>query len=216
MTPGPDVLYQCTKCNNYIYNESIMSGNTCGDSLFSDGKRIAPMLPDFPNLTKCKKCGEFLWLNKMKAIGYFGMYGNQNLSDLIGDADKPPDKAEFPSLDDYFEAVKNKAFTEKNDEIFIRVRIWWAFNDRARGGGELFRGDEDEVRYLDNLATLLNLVDDENLDGKITLAEIYRNLGDFDKCVEIIESIDDPKMDWLKNAFFVECERKNRRVFRLY
>lgn len=215
MIPGPDVLYQCPKCNNYIYNESIMSGNTCGSLLYSDGKSFAPMLPEFPNLTKCKVCGEFLWLQKMKAIGYFGLSCDNMLSDLIPDTGKVPDKAEFLTMDEYFEALRNNAASAKKDEVFIRIRILWAFNDRLRSGEEIFLDDNDEIRYLDNLAELINLLDENNLDEKISLAEVYRNLGDFDKCVDIIESIDDSEMEWLKVAFLKACEEKYKLVIRL-
>ena len=68
-TPGPDYIYECPKCSNLLKKASNASGNTFGSTLYSDGKMIAPMLPEFPNLTKCTKCDTILWLSEMKEIG---------------------------------------------------------------------------------------------------------------------------------------------------
>lgn len=212
---GPDFLYKCPECGNYLYHGSLISGNTLGSSLYSDGKSYAPMLPEFPNLTRCKVCGKFLWLKKMRSLGNYGMDGEDKLNDLIPDKGKRPDRAEFLTLDEYFEALDQKVYETRKDEIFIRIRIWWEFNDRVREGEQIYRDDNDDIRYLNNLAELINLVDEKNQDEKITLAEVYRNLGDFDKCVEIIESIDDPEMEWLKVAFLKACEEKYKLVIRL-
>ena len=216
MLPGPDVLYMCPNCNNFIYNESLMSGNTCGASLFSDGKLVAPMLPEFPNLTKCKKCSSFLWLGKMKSLGYFNMYNSRELAELTGDPNVKPDKAEFLSLDDLFGVLNLHDFQDPREEIFVRTRIWWTFNDRIRyGKGVLFQNDDDEFRYLDNIASLINLNAKSSPDELFSLAENYRNLGDFNKCIEIINSIVDPELIAFKLAFLLECENKNRWVVRL-
>jgi len=69
MTPGPDYIYECPNCGSLLKRGSINSGNTFISTLYSDGKMIAPMLPEFPNLTKCRKCDSILWLSEMKEIG---------------------------------------------------------------------------------------------------------------------------------------------------
>ena len=71
MIPGPEYIYKCPNCGNLLSRGSLMSGNTFGAKLFSDGKRITPMLPEFPNLTKCKKCNRFIWVNKLQEVGTY-------------------------------------------------------------------------------------------------------------------------------------------------
>ncbi|MCL2039289.1 MAG: hypothetical protein FWG85_02540 [Bacteroidetes bacterium] len=68
-TEGPYYIYKCPKCSNLLQKGSISSGNNLGATHYSDGKTILPMLPQFPNLTKCKKCNTILWLNFMEEIG---------------------------------------------------------------------------------------------------------------------------------------------------
>ena len=51
-------------------------------------------------------------------------------------------------------------------------------------------------------------------------AELYRNLGEFDKCIELINSIDtsSDRTDFnskLKKYFTLECEKENKLVFRI-
>ena len=83
----------------------------------------------------------------------------------------------------------------------------------------------DEMRWKKNLIELLNLLNRQNIfrrilnlpnksavNDKIMKAEIYRNLGDFENCIRIIQSIDNQGMNWLKVQFVKECERKNRWV----
>jgi hypothetical protein len=52
MRPGPDYIFECPKCSTLIKRGSLKSGNGFGAKLFSDGKQVAPRLPEFPKLTK--------------------------------------------------------------------------------------------------------------------------------------------------------------------
>ena len=71
MIPGPTYLYECPNCQTVITRDSISSGNTFGAVLYSDGKTDAPMLPRFPDLTKCRQCQTIFWLSKTKEIGEY-------------------------------------------------------------------------------------------------------------------------------------------------
>ena len=47
------------------------------------------------------------------------------------------------------------------------------------------------------------------------IAEIYRNLGDFEKCINIIQSIDNDEFNWIKEKIINECKRNNKCVIEL-
>ena len=47
------------------------------------------------------------------------------------------------------------------------------------------------------------------------IAELNRNLRNFQKCQEIIDTIQTSEMNWLKEAFRKECDRKITQVFQL-
>ena len=209
MLPGPNYIYQCPKCGNLLSNGSLSSGNTIGAQVFSDGKRIAPMLPEYPDLTKCKSCNTIFWLSKLKEIG------TQEWGDNENSKWQEANTAEFLELDDYFEALNNHLAETNDDELFIRERIWWSYNDRLRRGENIFMDEKDEMRWKENVKNLLKLLDESKTNRRIMIAEINRNLGDFKKCIMLIESIDNEELNWLKEKFVNECKRKNRWVVAL-
>lgn len=209
MLLGPIYVYKCPNCDNLLTNESLLSGNTFGASIFSDGKEIAPMLPEFPNLTKCKKCNTIFWLSKLKKIGAYEWGDEKNPYWQIAD------KAEFLEIEDYYNAISKGLAENKDEELFIRQRIWWSYNDRIREGQKIFNDEIDELRWIDNLQKLKTLLDESDIEQRMMIAEINRNLGDFEACINIIQSIDNNKLNWLKEKFITECKKKNKWVIEL-
>src|SRR5574344_1230270 len=197
MLLGPNYVYKCPNCGNLITKGSLMSGNTFGAKIFSDGKRIAPMLPEFPNLTKLKEIGTYEW----------------------GDNENPQwqkaDNADFLEIEDYYNAIIKGIAENKNEELIIRKQIWWSYNDRIREGQEIFNDESDELRWLENVQKLKALLDQTDINQRIMIAEINRNLGDFETCINVIQSIDNDELNWLKDKFLNECNKKNKWVIEL-
>jgi hypothetical protein len=209
MIPGPNRMYKCPECGHLLKKGSIISGNTFGAELYSDGKSIATMLPEFPDLTKCKKCDAIFWLSTLKEIE-ISQWDDGNRSHWIN-----ADNAEFLSIEEYNKVLDNGLAESKEEELFIRQQIWWAYNDRKRADKPLFTDENDEIKYGNNCHKLIALLDQNDLNQKIMIAEIKRNLGDFESCVDIIKNIDDNELNWLKEKFISECEQKNRWVIKL-
>ncbi len=209
MLPGPNYVYKCPNCGNLLTRGSLKSGNSIGEKIYSDGKRIAPMLPEFPDLTKCKKCDKIFWLSKIKNIGTYD-WGNP-----INPKWQNADAAEFLGIDDFFKALESGIAEKKEDEFFIRQGIWHAYNDRVRKGINQFIDENDEIKWEENCKKLISLLDQTDLNERIMIAELKRNLGDFEGCIDIIKKIKDKNVNWLKDKFILECERKNKLVIRL-
>jgi hypothetical protein len=209
-TPGPDYIYECPKCSNLLKKGSNNSGNTFGSTLYSDGKMIAPMLPEFPNLTKCKKCDTILWLSTMKEVGTCDAWDEKCKKEW-----KNADRAEFLDVTDLFrflemDIVKN----DKEKEKIVRQRIWWTFNDRLRNNKEIFVQENDEVLWEQNCRRLVELFDTTDVNQKIMTAELHRNLGGFESCMELINSLDS-NFDWLIEKFKTECKNGNKLLMKL-
>lgn len=209
MIPGPNYVYKCPNCGNLVTKSSLLSGNTFGAKRFSDGKSFATMLPGYPGITKCKKCDTIFWLNELNEIGIYDWTDDSN-SEWVN-----ADKAEFLEIEDYYSAINNGIAENKEEELMIRKQIWWAYNDKSRKGLEIFNDENDELRWIENVKKLKTLLDQSDINQKIMIAEIHRNLGEFDQCVRIIESIDNDDLNWLKEKFIHECELKNKRVIAL-
>ncbi len=210
MIPGSNYVYKCPNCGNLLTKGSLMSGNTFGAKIFSDGKRVAPMLPEFPNLTKCKKCDTIFWLSKLQEIGAYNKWGDNENSQW-----QKADNAEFLEIEDYFNAIIKGIAENKDEELFIRQRIWWSYNDKIREGQEIFNNESDELRWIENIQKLKTLLDQSDINQRIMIAEINRNLGDFEACINIIQTIDNDELNWLKVKFIDECNEKNRWVIEL-
>jgi hypothetical protein len=209
MIPGPSYVYQCPQCQNLLTRDSLASGNTFHSTWYSDGKLIAPMLPDFPNLTKCKKCNHLFWLNKLKEIGTF-YFGDNGMLDW-----QNADEAEFLSLDDYFRAIELGVTEDKGEEGFVRQQIWWSFNDRVREHRNIFNDEAEESLYITNCMAFIELLNSANENEKMLIAEVYRNMGNFAKCLELINNIRDNELNWIVVKLRSECEKKNRWVILL-
>jgi hypothetical protein len=68
MIPGPDQIIACPNCKEHEKYRTLISGNTFGAKVWTDGKQIAPMLPRPPAVVKCHYCGECYWLADAKKI----------------------------------------------------------------------------------------------------------------------------------------------------
>lgn len=209
MRKGPSYDYKCPKCSNILTRGSLLSGNTFDAQIFSDGKRIAPMFPEFPDLTKCKRCDTILWLSKLDNIEPY-QWEVENSSKCDNS-----DEAEFLGIEDYFKVLNNGLAENMQEELFIRQRIWWAYNDRKRNGENLFIDENDEIKWKENCEKLISLLDQSDLNQRIMISEIKRNLGDFEGCLDMIRNIDNDKLNWMKEKLINECEKENRWVIQL-
>lgn len=209
MLPGPDYIYACPGCGHKIICRSIMSGNTFGGHFWSDGRGIFPMLPDIPEMVECPKCKTIFWFKDFddpdtEDFGY---------SDDIGDNSSV---ARTPSQKTYEKALKNRLYKTDEDEIYLRQRLWWAYNDKVRYSEGKNISSLNISRYRKNLLGLLSLLDITNDQHQIMAAEINRNLGWFPEAIEILSNITDPDMSDMVNKLITACKNKNTGVIKFW
>jgi len=184
-----------------------------GARTYSDGKCEARMLPEFPEITKCKKCDTIFWISKAIEMGE---YKSPFLEKIMGNTYAVPvDRAEFLTVYEYFKALNQKLAKTEEEELYIRRQIWWGFNDRVRKNEELFHSEADEILWMDNINQLINCLEDSGNHQKILIAELNRNLGNFQKSLDIIANIESSEHGWLKKVFKEKCAEKDTKVFEL-
>ena len=120
-------------------------------------------------------------------------------------------------------------------EIYVRKQILWTFNDRVRNRKDIlvhgldavsfdqarddkgiFVQETDEVLWKQNCQRLIELLDTTDVNEKIMIAELHRNLGEFDVCMELINSLD-KDIHWIGSIvgrFKIECENRNKSVIK--
>ena len=165
MLYGPTLIKICQHCQGLIEELTLDSGNTIRARCWTDGKLHAPMLPDTPRLVKCPHCAAMLWLEELPlkqevymphAIPGAQAYMAPTYSDLI--------------------ALLNAVALTPEKERYVRIRTWWAGNDRRRDTEIMSTLSTQEKQNLEALKPLLAL---SNTEGRLMLAEIHRELGAF-------------------------------------
>jgi len=192
---------------------SLMSGNTIGALYYTDGKRIAPMLPDLPYHIKCPKCGVFFKITN-------------RLIKRPSKRDLP--NVEFLSIDELraaiiaglYNAEKEGSKGRKEDDISLRLDLWRAFNDRVRNNSENditvpWKNPDEKTAYETNCRELLILMNEDNNDTFYLLrAELHRNLGEFDECKRIMQKVSEPdNYEGFISAMTEACDNKNVLTF---
>jgi len=207
MKPGKFNFYKCTKCEHHFFKSGFSGGNSLEAFMYSDGKVKGPMLSTQPIITSCKKCKAIIWLNKSTPIAFCDL---EQILDIDLDND---DFAYFLSIEENFTALSTGMAETPEEELYIRKQLWWAYNDRVRIKSPLFSGSDDEERYSSNMLKLLELTIPDDTNKKFMKAELYRNVGEFESCLQMIETIEAGESDNLKGDFIDACENKNKNLF---
>ena len=205
---GPDIVRECPECGILLQQATMMSGNTAGARIWTDGKMDAPMLPDRPWLVKCPQCDTLFWIDEARKVGE----QNRNLEDRSWPGAIDPD---LPSEADFLNVLSDSGLSE-DKELYLRRRAWWAAND-------LIRADESAIDSLisiqlepvrkANLEALANRLDENKPEERIIKAEIYRELKRFDKCITLLSEPFEDEYHAEFAAFIRElAEQKSWRV----
>lgn len=132
MEPGPEQILECPKCRALVMVSTLASGNTFGAKWWTDGKMEAPMMREQPAITECSGCGDFYWLSDAKVVGEYEF------------GDSPPEKNKvfdlwiratrvFEMTEEMLsEAISEGAAQNRDQELYLRMRLWWAGNDPFR------------------------------------------------------------------------------------
>lgn len=194
MIPAPPEIVCCPKCGQGLLRHSLLSGNTFGATFYSNGRMEAPMLPEFPAFSRCPNCGAFFWVSDLERGGG----GRRSYPDI-----KELTVAETAAF------LESGLVQGRDQEIFVRIKLWHAFGD-----GVYDDHSEDQELWEGNLRRLLELRPEEEL----MIAEIHRQLGQFDEAMEILNAIladEEKKEIWsFASQMKAHCEKKDRKVFR--
>ena len=167
---------------------------------------VAPMRVEFPQIAKCEKCETFFWLT--------------NHIDEIDENDKTkyPDAilSRFLTTDEYQEAIELKTYTTTVEQSFLRMKLWYTYNDRIRDmkpdntdtifTNTLFTNPTDSSIYEDNCLSLINILDKNEENKRISIAELHRNLGQYVNAIALLDTVQDPKFQFAVTFIKKKCE----------
>ena len=170
---------------------TLNSGNTFRASYWTDGRMIAPMLPDEPDLMVHRPTNELFWREDCKvarssrknpkrldddSIGLLGGDEDRESSDSIPFADDP----EPPDLE---RALSSGLADTPTRHQYLRLQLWWAHNDAFRDPNIPLNHP---IGFEANLRALLRLLNMRRGVDRLLAAEAHRELGDFGEAVTLL------------------------------
>ena len=136
MQPGPDKVIACPKCSGLARVFTLLSGNTFGALLWTDGYSFARMLPEPPLITRCAHCQAFFWTQDARKIGEIPNFPSHLLAEqepsAVPEAWRQAPEIRTLSAQEYLEALAAGAARTAKREADLRVRAWWRYNDAFR------------------------------------------------------------------------------------
>jgi len=220
MDIGNPTIYKCPSCGKKMQMTNWTSYTVSSSKSFSDGyiKESGICCPFFtPDLAKCPHCKKLFFRYKVKDAETVNFYTNKVKAEI-----------EDPEINDLINAVRNKEFKKWQEEKALREDLWRGLNrgcEYDESGGSEFKIRQDNCAALLKLTekTLKEMQLEKNIkkfsnsdreNCIFMIAELNRNLGKFDKCVEIINQLGG-NWSWLKKQFAWECKAKNLFTFEL-
>lgn len=209
-------IVKCPYCGAKKELLSLVSGNTIGATQWSDGKMVAPMLPRVSPVQKCAQCGKYYLEYKQESesgqlesdetgqLSYKEWKeAYQQFSADISD-EKKEQKGFFNGIIQQFHPETPDISLDNRDWSVILLGIIHAHNDcHYRGPDFLYYGRVPEIKFDDIVPSqedydffvgiiekYIELNEWTSIDGLLMKAELYREAGKFDECIETLNSID--------------------------
>lgn len=198
MTPGPTLLIRCPGSDELRQVLTLGSGNTFGAKLWTDGYRFAPMLPEFPAITRCREDGPIFWVSSATQVG--------ELSPWESSASAPKAWVEAPvvqhlSGEALLQAIAQGLGDTPERLAYLRLRAWWAANrgrHAAEVPGEPVTVSDFPAGSADraNLEALAGALDEQVPHQRLLKAEALRELARFEEAERLLNStsLDDPQL----------------------
>jgi hypothetical protein len=168
--------------------DTINTGNTFGATYYTDGRLVAPMLPEVPEVVLCQGCAGAFWLSQAEEVGAYERYG-------FGAERPDPAWAAAgwlaePDEGGYFKWLDRLLASSPQRKRELRLFAWWRGNDHhreERPGEESDRTDHVAAREA-NMRALLPLLSSGEPTDVLMQAEILRELGEFDQALAVLSA----------------------------
>jgi hypothetical protein len=222
MLPGPEVLIACPYCDTASTYGTLSSGNTFGARGWTDGRQIAPMWKVPPSVVKCRGCGRCHWLKDAREIGQ-AMIEDLIIDDHIPLPRQDIDPAELalwrkagpvqePSEEEYYQAFAEGLAGDDGQERTLRMLAWWRRNDGFRNAGDGAPAQPMTPAAEGNLRRFLELLDEKEGTEGLMMAEILRQLGEFDAASQMLDRCDAERYGVAVRRIRALCESRDRGV----
>ena len=203
MIPGHPQILTCPFCGKEKEIMSILSGNTCRTKLWSDNKLIAPMLPRASFVQKCPHCGKYFILTRQERR--FAKEGCSFEKGLLS----------YPEMKEAFAQLSQEGYQDHHEEENVRTMLHHAYNDYYHRGEEHPEiAAEDWELFVNNAKWIIDNV----ITGDAIKAEFYREIGEFDKALSLLDArkpTGNTFLEEIVKTVRTKAENKDNQVFRI-
>lgn len=209
MIPGPANILSCPFCGGTKEVMSLVSGNTCGATVWSDTRRDYPMLPEVSPIQECPHCHKFYFIEQAKHE--YSKDPNSEMSSFM----------KLGHLT-YIELVRAKKQMDtlslaKMQRWILNHQIFMAYNDCFRRNPEIVAfppSDEDVKIYQNTIEELLDGID-KSEDYELFHAELLRESGRFNEAKKVLLNHRSEDDKWVVNAMLKHIDQGDTAPFLL-
>ena len=193
----PQLEYMCPACGNYFYNSGVRSFSIFGSIRYSDGVRKTDFDPF--RVSQCPKCMQYVANEHLFRLPFpvpvdFGLEERERRRRYTVKNDENYGRV------DCFNGGNRKAIVEKiiaqglyfpitvseksrrSNKLFLYRELWHEYN--------MHRDEIDDAVYCNVCRELIEMLADSSGERfRLTLAELYRNVGEFEKCLAILDEL---------------------------
>jgi hypothetical protein len=190
MIPGPDQVLQCPTCESAMLQPTFSSGNTLDAVYYTDGYMDAPMLPQPASLVRCPACKEPLVRRHARILGEVERFGVNLFPEERAERQVDPAWFRAPRVQaaheaDYVAVLATHRYP-REDEIELRVELMHVCNHARRQLPPHATPPPVSALELANLRKLTALLDPRDGEERVMLAEVRRELGEFDLAASLL------------------------------
>lgn len=204
MTIAGFEILECPHCQKLYKKRLIGSFGTYGADFYSDGHVGGGFVPESLNIIKClnKACGKFFRIQEAPVIAEFknNDFNNLQWKDAHYLAGYRISAAGLE------EALEQGFCQSESEEIQIRTMLLKRYNDWVRSDKRLDFPPDEKRKHLANIDKLLALAfeDISNVNRMLFRAELYREKGDFESCIQTLQKVktdDENKIRQMQKLF---------------
>jgi hypothetical protein len=202
MMPSNARLLTCPACGGKKKILSLASGNTFDGEVWSDLKKIYPMLPEPSFVQKCPECGNYYLLSRQKTVEY-----DKEFSFEKGELS-------YSELKAAYEQFKSSIDLDTKEELEILMMIVHAHNDLYyRDFGVRNESKESREEFRKYVMLLIEMLTESN--QQLYKAELYREICEFGNSLKTLEGIADESIGSVYRDIKFLAEKSIPNIFRL-
>ena len=194
----PALAYMCPACGNYFYNSGVRSYSVFGSIRYSDGVSKTNYDPFW--VSQCPKCKQYVanehlfrlpfpvsvdcGLDEPKYRRRYMVKDDENYGHVRGfeyDYSRKELVEKIIAQGQYFPITVSEESKSLHKRLLYR-ELWHEYN--------MHRDEIAEEVYCNVCRELIEMLSDsKDVRFRITLAELYRNMGEFEKCLDILDGV---------------------------